>query len=112
DRIDVTAGFHGDRIILFGVQKLPGDIIITVEGPPKTMRVRRKESVGGIWMNKAGLSFENVPGFYAYALSNPSIDPARLKDLKIGTQNQRFTPKEKGVEKNIIEEFQNGLIRN
>lgn len=111
DRLDVTAGFHGDRITLFGTQKLPGDIVIVLEGPPKKMRVRRKENVSGIWMNKTGVSYKNVPSFYAYAVSNPSINEKKLDLLNVGIERQAFTPEDKASE-STLKDFRNGLIRN
>ena len=71
DSIDITAGFNGADIVVFGVydDQEPGKIAVTVKGPSKNMTVRRKEKIWGVWMNRKRIEFEDIPGFYAYALS-------------------------------------------
>src|SRR5262249_23694978 len=42
-----------------------------VRGPRKDYVVRRKEEVGGLWVNRDRMKFLNVPDFYAIASSRP-----------------------------------------
>ena len=46
-------------------------MIITIEGPPSTLTVRRKDRVAGIWINDASIKVESAPSFYAVASTGP-----------------------------------------
>jgi len=90
DVIRVTTGFSGAELTVFGTQDKPGNIVLVVEGPPRTMTVRRKSNVGGLWTNTETRSFANVQTFYEVAAAGP-IDtiaaPEILREHRIGTQN-------------------------
>lgn len=73
-RIDIDSGFNGTRIFLFGARNDTGDVVIVVRGPQKNYMVRKKEEVGGIWINRDRMKFFNVPDFYAIASSRPLSD--------------------------------------
>ena len=112
DHIDITTGFNGAKLVLFGVQEQPGDIAIVFSGPRDDMVVRRKENVSGMWMNRSSMDFDDVPVYYDYALAVPEKDLATAKTLKkemIGLEALRFEPVD--GEENIAE-FQDALVRN
>jgi uncharacterized protein (TIGR02186 family) len=114
NHVDITTGFNGARLNVFGVQEQEGDIVIVITGPEKDMVVRRKEKTGGIWMNRRSMSFNNVPVYYDYALARAEKEiasAAKLKEYGIGMEALRFMPegKEKAVE---VAQFQDALIRN
>ncbi|TAE81811.1 MAG: hypothetical protein EAY76_04090 [Alphaproteobacteria bacterium] len=67
----IHSAFNGTQLILFGTRNDSGDIVVVVRGVPRTLYVRKKERVMGIWMNRASEKFEHVPSFYAMASSRP-----------------------------------------
>lgn len=113
--VNITTGFNGAHLALFGVKEQPGDIAIVITGPPGRMIVRRKEQVMGIWMNEDSLSFRNVPVYYDLALSKPEyqIAPAVLRQgYGIGLDALDFAPVTNRVEVGEVERFKEALIRN
>lgn len=70
-QIEIHSAFTGTQLLLFGARNDPGDIIIIVRGPDQQFTVRKKENVGGLWINKARYTFEPMPEFYAIATSKP-----------------------------------------
>ncbi|MEI8394951.1 MAG: TIGR02186 family protein [Rhodospirillaceae bacterium] len=69
--IAITTGFTGSEVVLFGAVDGPGEVAVVVVGPKTRATVRRKERVGGVWMNRRSAGFEQVPVFYALATSRP-----------------------------------------
>lgn len=78
-RIEIRYSFDGAQLILFGavgsstVNPVTSeyDIVIVVRGPNAPTVVRRKDNVGGIWINNENLVFPSAPGYYAVAASRP-----------------------------------------
>ena len=72
--IAVTTGFDGAKLLLFGaIEGEAADVIVVVRGPTEDIVVRRKERIGGIWINNHKLVFGGVPAFYHLA-STRSLD--------------------------------------
>jgi uncharacterized protein (TIGR02186 family) len=87
DHVDITTGFDGATLSVFGVKNGPGQVAVIVTGPRHQMTVRRKENVFGAWMNRTGLTFLHVPVYYNYATSVPENElapKALLDDNGIG----------------------------
>lgn len=117
DHVDITTGFHGSRMVLFGTKKSRhGDIAVVVRGPEKKMSVRKKSSVLGAWMNTEFLKFEDIPGFYDFAVSDDigeRVKPDILKTSGVGFFALVFEPKKKsGYSEDEVKNFQQALIRN
>ncbi|MGH1455564.1 MAG: TIGR02186 family protein [Alphaproteobacteria bacterium] len=71
DHIDITVGFAGATIELFGSRADKNTkIAIAVEGPKKDITVWRKERVLGAWMNRYFVTFNDLPAYYQYAVSH------------------------------------------
>ena len=78
-RIEITSGFAGAQLTLFGAVNDKGDAVAVVRGPTApggglvggSVEVRQKTRTLGIWMTGQHVRFENVPGFYAIAASRP-----------------------------------------
>lgn len=86
-QIDITTGFSGTRLLLFGATEGVGDILVVVRGPQRREVVRRKQRIAGIWVNRQSVTFENVPAYYFEASTRPLLDitdEATLKRLQIG----------------------------
>lgn len=93
--IAITTGFAGADVLLFGTTDGPGDVIVVVKGPTADVEVLRKERVGGIWINRKGLGYQNVPAVYMLATSKPleELLPADQRAFyQMGIENIRMTP--------------------
>jgi uncharacterized protein (TIGR02186 family) len=100
--VAVTSNFVGETLVLFGtIEPDTGktlrpsyDLVLTVAGPPQSLRTRRKERVLGIWMNVDTREFVSVPSYLAI-LSNRAIEtitpPERLRRLQVGLANTILT---------------------
>ena len=69
--VAITAGFSGAEVLLFGAVDEPGDVVVIVRGPLRSVTMHRKSRVLGVWANTAKMTFEEVPSFYAIASSRP-----------------------------------------
>jgi uncharacterized protein (TIGR02186 family) len=93
--IAITTGFAGADVLLFGTTDGPGDVIVVVKGPTADVEVLRKERVGGIWINRKGLGYQNVPAVYMLAASKP-LEELLPEDQRayyqMGIENIRMVP--------------------
>jgi uncharacterized protein (TIGR02186 family) len=107
-RIAVTSSFVGENLVLFGTVepeagrpalRSPYDLVVTVTGPPETLRTRRKQRMLGIWINADSREFVRVPSYLAVLSNRPVADiahPDILRRLQVGVDNfllpQRIGP--------------------
>lgn len=93
DEIALNATFDGSELFVFGAVRReapppedagPLDVIITIKGPPRSVKVRHKERRLGIWMNTDSLSVRQAPSFYAVATTRP------LDDILSETERLRY----------------------
>ena len=86
DAVSITTSFTGSEIIIYGAIRRdappPSDggsgIIVTLEGPPQPVTVRRKQRIAGVWINTSALRIAAAPDFYVVATSEPlaeMLDP-------------------------------------
>ena len=102
-RVAVTSNFVGEDLVLFGtIEPEPGkmlarsnyDLVVTVSGPPETLRTRRKQRVLGIWVNAESREFVHVPAYLAILSNRPVSEiasPAVLRRLQVGLDNFLLT---------------------
>jgi uncharacterized protein (TIGR02186 family) len=102
-RVTIAANFVGEDLVLFGTiepdppaqqMRAVYDLVITVAGPKKDYRTRRKERVLGIWVNVDAREFVRVPSYLAVLSNRPareiaSADVARR--LQLGLDNYILT---------------------
>lgn len=91
--VDITTGFNGAHLNLFGVKEREGDIAVVIHGPNHQMVVRHKRPFMGIWMNRESATFANVPVYYDLALSRPEsviASEAVRRDNEIGLDSLQF----------------------
>lgn len=115
DHVDITAGFTGSDIVMFGKTSGRGDVVMLVKGPERTATVWRKGRFLGIWMNKDSMKFRNVPAYYDYAVSRPEEKIAAasvLKDNGIGLNALYFKPDNDKADTADVYKYQEALIRN
>jgi len=113
-RIDITTGFHGAELSVYGVKKDKGDIAVVIQGPSQSMVVRRKSRVLGVWMNSSSFQFDNVPVYYDLALSRPEniIAPYETRHrYDIGIDSLSFEPRDDRDDA-VTDTFREALVRN
>lgn len=112
--IDITTGFDGARLTVYGVTREDGDIAVLVTGPKRTMVVRRKSNVGGAWVNASWIEFDQVPAFYDYALSRFAMEQEMtdlLYENGIGLNGLDFIGPVNANPQNTAQ-FREAMIRN
>lgn len=80
--VQVRQGFTGANLLLFGAILTPEgsraaqdyDIVVVLEGPVQSIRLREKQKVAGIWLNADSTELRSVPSFFAVASSRPIKD--------------------------------------
>lgn len=96
NRVDITTGFNGADVVLFGTTDIPNPTIaVTLRGPEKTVVVRKKGRVAGAWMNTSSMEFRRVPSYYDYAMTiaGSQLVPVPLMDANmIGVEHLDFYP--------------------
>ena len=51
NKISIDVGFKGAKLLFFGVIDKEGDVVVSVTGPRKSIKVRKKEKKMGMWLN-------------------------------------------------------------
>src|SRR5690606_31491195 len=83
DAISITSDFAGANLTIFGAldnidpqvsRQGRYDIVVVLEGPPRTVVVRKKTRVLGMWINTDSMVFVNVPASYSVAMTRPPQD--------------------------------------
>jgi uncharacterized protein (TIGR02186 family) len=78
DHVDITTGFNGASVIVFGTRETgKGDLVIVLKGPERKVIVRQKKRVMGAWMNRNSVEFRGVPSYYDFA---STVDQAALEN--------------------------------
>ena len=112
-KIKISTGFAGTELLLFGVTKSAGDIIVIVSGPEAKAVVRKKSRVSGIWINADSVAFDAVPGFYHVAatnnLSETKLDKV-LRENGVGFRYLNMAPTTETKPERATE-FQQALLR-
>ncbi|MDD5585671.1 MAG: TIGR02186 family protein [Alphaproteobacteria bacterium] len=81
--IDVSVGFNGTKLLVFGAMKTPADVAVVIEGPPVQAKLWTKKREAGIWVNGNPVTFRSVPGVYAVALTRPVAEMAKPKTARM-----------------------------
>ena len=114
EEVAITTGFTGAELLLFGTTGGSGDVVVTVAGPRREEIVRRKERIGGIWVNGASVVFSETPAYYRVASSADLAGvatPEVLEHLEIGVETLKISTNSvrPGSE---ITQFREALFRN
>src|SRR3546814_11102015 len=70
-QIQITTGFAGTDVLLFGTVEPSSDVVVVVRGPESEAVVWRTSRFAGIWVNDRRVVFERVPSFYAVRSNAP-----------------------------------------
>lgn len=79
DSVAITTNFDGSDVTIYGAIKrqtpIPDDsqleIAVTIEGPPRSVTIRRKARRFGIWINTESVVVGAAPSFYSVATTLP-----------------------------------------
>ena len=77
--VQVRQGFRGTELLLFGAILTPEgaragqdyDIVVVLKGPTRSIVLREKQRIAGIWVNAESTEFRSAPTFFAVASSRP-----------------------------------------
>ena len=80
--IQVRQGFTGTELLLVGAILNPDgtraargyDIVVVLKGPVRSIVLREKAKVAGVWINADSTEFRSAPTFFAVASSRPIKD--------------------------------------
>lgn len=115
DVVKITIGFAGAAVTLFGAIEKPGDVVVIVKGPTERVSMRRKSRIGGIWINTATMTFENVPSFYFIASSRPLEEIAKntvLARFEMGVERLKLKLPKAKASPNVAQAWREALVRN
>lgn len=118
DNVFITTDFTGAELLLFGALEHAGihDIAIIVTGPAKTITIRRKDQVTGIWLNTKNIDISGLPSFHHILTTRPLeqiASPSTLKVNRIGFDHILFRLDSKtdldGID---VKQWKDALVRN
>lgn len=78
--VNVSLGFTGQDITVFGVDRAGVIDNIVITGPAKRATVRKKSNIGGAWINTDQAVFADIPGYYVFTHTNTIRDMATTDD--------------------------------
>lgn len=111
NHVDITTGFSGTNMIVYGVRNGNDAIIVELRGPDRTMVVRRKGAVLGAWINVQSVEYHRVPGYFDYARTEPiRLMPEEIRH-RFGLSGLDFYPDER-LSDDDARRFREALIRN
>ncbi|MCG8624515.1 MAG: TIGR02186 family protein [Proteobacteria bacterium] len=117
-QVSITTDFTGADLLLFGAhaQSEGSDLVILVEGPTSEVAIRRKERVGGIWVNTETATLVDVPSFYQISSTRPLTtltDKDTLAELRLGMVQLPFRlAAHSAISEGHINDWRAALIRN
>nr|WP_254606596.1 TIGR02186 family protein [Sphingomonas bacterium] len=125
--IEIAYSFTGADLLLFGAILYPGgrvpagrgtrwrdapEVAVVVKGPPRSILVREKKQVAGIWINAARLRFRSAPSFYAIASSRPIerlLDGRTRAIYELGIDSLQLSPAS-SAPADVQDRFGRGLV--
>jgi len=101
--VQLRQGFTGANLLLFGAILDPSgaragrdyDIVVVLKGPTRSIVVREKQKVAGVWINADSTEFRSAPSFYAVASSRPIreiVDERTAAIYELGLSSLQLSP--------------------
>lgn len=113
-QIQITTGFVGTDVLLFGTVEADSNVVVVVRGPEEETTVWRKGRYAGVWVNERRVVFERVPSFYAVRSSAPLEDiatPVTRMRHGMGAEFLRLRSLD-DISEGELKTFRAALIRN
>ncbi|WEX09094.1 TIGR02186 family protein [Chelativorans sp. AA-79] len=122
DSVAITSDFAGTNLTIFGAldnadplvsRQGRYDVIVVLEGPPRTTVVRKKTRVLGMWINTDSVVFKDVPASYSVAMTRQPqdiTDPGSYGRLALRVDNIHLQPLDADGNPRTIEEFAAALV--
>ncbi len=101
--IQVRQGFTGADLLLFGAILTPEgtraaanyDVVVVLKGPVRSIVLREKQKVAGVWINADSAEFRSAPSFFAVAASRPVekiVDDKTAAIYELGLEWVQLSP--------------------
>jgi uncharacterized protein (TIGR02186 family) len=101
--VQVRQGFRGADLLLFGAILTPEgtraarayDIVVVLQGPARSIVLREKQKVAGVWINADSTAFRSAPTFFAVASNRPIkdiVDPRTAAIYELGLPWLQLSP--------------------
>jgi len=101
--IQVRQGFTGADLLLFGAILTPEgtraaanyDVVVVLKGPVRSIVLREKQKVAGVWINAESAEFRSAPSFFAVAASRPVekiVDDKTAAIYELGLEWVQLSP--------------------
>jgi uncharacterized protein (TIGR02186 family) len=114
-QIQITTGFVGTDVLLFGTVEADSNVVVVVRGPEEETTVWRKGRYAGVWVNDRRVVFQRVPSFYAVRSSAPldeiASEVTRMRH-GMGARFLRLRSLDDNISESDLEVFRSALIRN
>ena len=114
-QIQITTGFVGTDVLLFGTVEPDSNVVVVVRGPEEETTVWRKGRYAGVWVNDRRVVFQRVPSFYAVRSSAPleeiASEVTRMRH-GMGAHFLRLRSLDDNISESDLEVFRAALIRN
>lgn len=122
DTVSITSDFAGANLTIFGaldnidplISRQGGyDVIVVLEGPRRTVVVRKKTRVVGMWINTESMVFRDVPASYSVAMTRAPqdiTDGTNYQRLSLRAENIHLQPLDPEGNPRTIEEFGHALL--
>lgn len=82
NRVDITAQFTGQELLVYGAIYHPGEVVVKLSSPNETVDLHRKLKYGPFWLTGGKLTIKNTPGIYKLLSSRPlnEILPEKVRN--------------------------------
>ena len=112
-QIQITAGFDGAELLLYGFDASQANVMVVVRGPDAPVAVSRKERVAGIWVNGERVTFPAAPSFYFVGVTDGLLADGDVDSIleQAGLGARYLTPPPGAeVASTVAEEFRDALV--
>jgi uncharacterized protein (TIGR02186 family) len=119
--IQLRQGFTGADLLLFGAILNPEgtragrdhDIVVILKGPTRSIVVREKTKVAGVWINAASTEFRSAPSFFSVVSTRPIkdiVDDKTAAIYELGLPWLQLSPIG-AIDPGTLTRFSSGLVQ-
>jgi uncharacterized protein (TIGR02186 family) len=121
-QIAISPDFAGTDVTVFGaidhvdpalLHNGDYDLVVALEGPRDFITVRKKQRVGGIWINRRSVTFEWMPESFSMT-STRALDaiakPAELSTFNVGFPRVKIVPSTFSGRAEEVDEYRSAFL--